>query len=212
MKAYLHYLTLPDEDVYEDYFKCDVVKDFMVVHSCLNKLIKRYDSSKNEWYYLYAITDDKTISEMFSSIHDSSLFTVMKKSIDKDEFNSLKKENYNAVLSKYKYNEYDEDDKRFIIMTRAEKIELDDMSELWLEQELFDSSDYEYDFLQKEYIEALDFLMYCLENRLHGPDSLFYAESCLGYGVSAEGYARARIVPNIEVIYCRLFRMLLKKG
>ena len=207
--VYKHYLILPDESDWDEYFKDEsMVADFKEVKYFLQRLNKYYNREDNKYYYLYAITDNKELSNIFSYSHDDKLFKVIKGKMDKDQLSALLKENEYAELMYFPIE--DTEDTR-LLLTEGEYNQLEDAESEWLTLELADKSYNEYSFFKDKYIKALDFLMYCTINRMNGPDSDYYLYQ-MSYSISAEGYVNtASYKTNFVSVYAKLFRLLLRK-
>lgn len=209
--VYKHYLVLPDEKKWFEVFQDEsMVEDFSMVKYVLANLAKHYNESDDNWYYLYGVTQNKKDSEMFSYTHDDKLFKVIPTKMSEHEAEIFLRENSPAKIKNVVISS--ERDDKSLLLTKAECTELSDMEYGYVNSELVENSLIDYSCLKDKYIKALDFLMYCTVNKMHGVDSDYYTYQ-LSYGVSAEGYLnnRAGFRMDIVGVYAKLFRMLLRK-
>lgn len=220
MKVYLFYLTLPEErEKLYDMFEENIVDNFLEVFPSLSLLTKRFNNENNNWTYLYALTNNSMYANIFEETHDMKLFKKIVKNIEKEEYEQLRKEN---ILSELDWRKcYDEEysikekTKIDIIAPKVEFYEIHDTISYFITNMIFENTIMEYSQFKDEYIKALDFLMYCTENKIHSEDAEFYQYN-YSYGCTAEGYVlpnkHASIRPHYIKVYTKLYSLLLRKA
>ena len=207
MTVYIYYLSLPDN--LKQHFPEEMVDSFREIEGSLKMLSKIYFENTQMWHYLYAYTDNVEYAKTFESVHDMSLFTRHKKKLDKSEFKKLAENNILAKLDYYDVTVTKETVK--MLCTKCELYDINDTFELMMDVIMSEYSRNEYLQFKDNYIEALDLLLYCTNNRLNGEDNEFYAYN-YSFGVTAEGYCR-NVFPKPRVIqmYARYYKLLLRK-
>lgn len=224
MKLYLFYLVINDR-VLKKYAEEDVL-DFIDVTEFLN-----YEKNKSEqkdlgiYKYLYAHTLDKKLAEKFEDMHNmKDFFVKIVKNVSESEYNSMYSEIVGTEICQKdlktgafcntfnkKYS-YDFDEGRYLIMTTNEYDAIELMFHTNICEMIMTYSSHEYLQFKKKYIEALDKLLYCTNQRMNYYDSEFYSYN-FSYGITAEGAipaGRAGMCENLLNVYIHYFKIILK--
>jgi hypothetical protein len=200
----------------ESFFDEKIISDFNQVKGILTSLEKRFSEKTGNWMYIYGLTNRKELADIFESFHDMKLFTRVEKKVTKEEYELLRKENIDAVLDwrnideEYVKSKNSEDS--LIVCNKIEYCDFQESFQIYLDDILMETSVEHYDCFNDEFIEALDKLFYCTENRINGCDADYYRYN-LSFGCTAEGYisSRASIIPNYLSLYTKLYALLLRK-
>ena len=197
------YLLKPDnlKDMYPENMIMDyneLTYGFRDMHSC---------ELYNKTCYLYGFTNKKEYYKVFRKLHDENLFIYIKKNMTKDDYCDLRQYDYAELLE----FESDETHERLIV-TKREADELSDLSSIEYTSELYEAVTMPYEWYKKEYIEALDKLLYCNYYCIFNDekeDDVLYS---LSYGVTIEGYG-SKIHPLhlLIPIYIKMYKLLLRK-
>ena len=208
MKVYVFYLTLKDG---WDNFCDENDKDWMTILKPNLKSLAQFwlnDYCK----YIYAITDNKEYAKMFKELHDDSLFDMKKLDLSKHEFEMLKEDNNLAVLGMHNiediWDSIETEDK--ILCTKNELVIMNEDGKLLLNMLMAEYSIWEYDIFDNKYIEALDIIQYCINNRINSDECDYYSTQ-LSYGCTPEGTPYRRMIPNIHSLYLKIFKPFLRK-
>ena len=197
------YLIKPDniEDIYPKYMIDDFVQmtyGFRNMHSC---------EINDTTCYLYGFTNKKEYYKIFKKLHDDNLFIYIKKDINKEDYYSLREYDYAEIL------EYEDDmTHERLIVTKREADEISDLASVECTSELYEAVTMPYDWYKKEYIIALDKLLYCNYYCSFNDDKEDEVLYSLSYGVTIEGYGK-NINPMYLVIpiYLKMYKLLLRK-
>lgn len=216
MKVHLFYLSLPDNlrNYYPDY----MVDDFNHVKDILYDLSRFENDNSDRSYYLYAITDDNELADMFEQFHDMNIFTRITKKMSKDEYEMLLDSNKNSKLKRHNLNHDINTNSKYIkkfdiICTNAEIKCIEETFSEYLDNIIYDCTLIEYSQFKDKYIKALDILLYCTYNKINTTDEDDFYGYQLSFGCTAESYVSGQVFkyPNKISLYLKLFKLLLWK-
>lgn len=207
MKVYIHYLILPEN--LTDKYDSNIVDDFNKVKSSLNTLERFYNDKTESWYYQYAFTDNKEYSDIFEKLHDKKMFVKKIRKMTKKEYGDFRKNNLGAELKLRAIYGYENDS---MVITKNELYEVEETCNMFMNEILMEASLDEYSMYKDKYIKALDYLMYCTNNRVNGEECDYYSYQA-SYGITPESYAPVSISirQNTFSLYARLYALILRK-
>lgn len=186
-----------------------------------------YKFCNNYYRGLYAWTTDKKILFEFLDFRKGakSIYTVIKRKFDKEEFQAFKSENSYEKLSYYTFHR-DKDDEssksnksaKTIICTKEEYEEVYDMGEQYIFDYMSQIITAEYITFKDEFKLALDYIGYCdIFNRIYdgleeydNSDDFYFSRHEMSnfnnsYGLSYYGNKSIDIYDNKLVIFINIF-------
>lgn len=208
MKVAIFYLVIPDD--YKNRYPSEIVNDFTNVNHVLNLLSKLYNDSSENWYYVYAFTNNMKHAKIFEDTHDMSLFIRRDKNIPKHRYEAIREHNSYGEIILFNYDE----DGNYIICTKGESTTMDDDAICYINEEIMESSLMHYEQFKDKYIKALDYLGYCTQckcNREDEDNDYHYYQLSYGFSPAGFKYPAVQLLPNKPSLFIRHFALLLRK-
>lgn len=172
--------------------------------------LPRVELDSGHYYYLYAITNNKKLAKAFEDIHNMNIFVKTVQRINSDEYDEFSSSHSECVIEEFEVGDPKHKEIKLIV-TGTESTILTNLETLIRSHLEFLASDNDYTVLNDEYIEALDYLLYCTLNKINSDDGDFYAYN-YSFGITAEGYVKKSIKDYVDLfkIYYNIFSHLLK--
>ena len=214
MKVYYYYMIPPTETphgVSEESFN-----RFELVTYHFNSRLPyiSFNNNEDENAYLYAVTWKKKDAEKFEELHDMKYFRKIVKKFDDCDSDEIKNQlmtiSKYSLIEEYFYTTYNGE--KSLPLTKFEIQCIQDYGSDSIDL-LYEYLEYPYEIYKKNYMMALDSLLYCVYyNANNGMEDNI--ESDFDYfGITplmSHPHGALNLTPNVEKLFIYLFGMILK--
>lgn len=215
MKVYFYYMIPPTEiphGVSEESFN-----RFELVTYHFNSRLPSisFDDNGDENAYLYAVTWKKKDAKKFEELHDMKYFRKIVKKFDNYDSDEIKHQlmtiSKYSIIEEYFYTTY-KGEQSSLPLTKFEIQCIQDYGSDSIDV-LFEYLEYPYEIYKKNYMMALDSLLYCVyynsNNDMEGDAQSDFDN----YGITplmSHPHGALTLAPNVEKLFIYLFGMILK--